>query len=99
MRRLAQLLLENEEIFRSSAEDRGDVVAGVFERLGSRQRDRRADAAADDDAAAVVLDLGWFSERTGDVEDRVAFPQLIQQRGCLADGLHDDRDGSALGVR
>ena len=34
-----------------------------------------------------------------DVENRIAFAQLVQERGRLTDGLHDDRDGSAFGIR
>ncbi len=41
---------------------------------GTRGRvgDRRADAAADDDDRAEVLDLRGLAERADDVEDRVA---------------------------
>jgi hypothetical protein len=74
------------------------VIAGIVKRLRRRERDGCADPSADDDAASVRLDVGRFSERSDDVENAITCAELIEQRRGLADGLNDQRDGSAFRV-
>jgi hypothetical protein len=70
---------------------RDDVVAGLAKRAGGRE-DRGADAAADDDRGAELVDVRRPAEGADEVEDRIAAVQGVQLDGGLADALDDDGD-------
>ena len=78
---------------------RGELVAGPGERLGQREEDGRAGAAADADDPAAVLDLGGLAERPGDVAQGAAHGHGDDVLGAAADGLDDEGDGAGLGDR
>ena len=57
-----------------------------------------ADAAADHENRAVLLDFAGRAQRPEDVVDAVALVELAKRRGGFADGLEDHADAAAFAV-
>ncbi len=92
------LVLEDEEALGPRADDRDELVAGPLQGLRDRIDRRDADAAADADDGAEVLDLALASQRPDHVEDALteSVGRHLLRRG--ADRLEDDRDEARLPV-
>ena len=92
-------VLPEDEVLRAEADDPRDPVAGLLEGAQLREDGRDAEAAADEDDVARLLDVARQAEGSDEVEERVALgvvPEHLLRR--LADGLDDHRDRSPVAV-
>ena len=93
-----ELVLEQNVLPASSADDRNHPIAGIGEGARDRVGDRGSESTADDDCGAVLLDLRSASERTGHVDEIVSSLQLAHEGGRPADGLDEERDRPGVGI-
>ena len=96
---LLELVLPEDEVLVPEADDAGGAVPGLLEGAQLRVDRRDAEAAADEDDVADLLDVLRQAERADEVGERVALLVVGHHlAGRLPERLDDHRDGALLAV-
>jgi hypothetical protein len=93
----AELVLQDEKLLVSSAEDDRDIVARLGHCTRDGIRDRSTHAAADDGDTPEALGVRGNAERPDDIGKRITHAEVRQLMRCLADPHEDEADPAFLG--